>query len=227
MVLWSDILQVSTVRAVHNVSGDFNETFATILTSWAHMTLTTGGNPLQIYKYQEQILPTFKNLSHTIRKLYNFLFVSPLSHKSVCFWRINENGDLNCGKLWRRCRLRIKRLTVTDLRHVSISCLTRLTKELFWLWRLLRPLPLSQLGQDTPWPDWLTEWVVTIIKEHTYGQYGHHHHGHHRQRAHMYGHNGHNLQARNIHVRARGGVSVKWAGCRTMKAALCLMGSLL
>ena len=50
----------------------------------------------------------------------------------------------------------IKSLTVTDPVHeVSIWSLTQknssqLTKELFWLWRLLRPLLLSQLGQDTP-----------------------------------------------------------------------------
>ena len=54
----------------------------------------------------------------------------------------------------------IKRLTVTDPLHVSIWSLTQksssqLTKELFWLWRLLLPLRLSTspLGQDAPRPD--------------------------------------------------------------------------
>ena len=61
----------------------------------------------------------------------------------------------------------IKSLTVTDPVHeVSIWSLTQknssqLTKELFWLWRLLRPLLLSQLGQDAPPPGRLAGWLVT------------------------------------------------------------------
>ena len=61
----------------------------------------------------------------------------------------------------------IKSLTVTDPVHeVSIWSLTQknssqLTKELFWLWRLLRPLLLSQLGQDAPPPGRQTGWLVT------------------------------------------------------------------
>ena len=38
------------------------------------MTLTTGGDPLQIYKFPEQIISAFENFCHAKKKLYLFFF---------------------------------------------------------------------------------------------------------------------------------------------------------